>query len=126
MNLPSEHRRPRSGFTLIETLIALAVLAVVVGGTLEFTRLLMRQSFERMERAWLVELARSISEEHMATRGVLPARSEGQIGDWQWAVSEARGTAGPGLVEITVTAWPVGDQERKVEFRNLALDEVEL
>lgn len=107
---------------MIETLVALAVLAVVVGGALEFTRLLMRQSFERMERAWLVELARSVSEEHLATRGVLPFRGEGRIGDWQWSVSEMTGTAGPGLIDITVAAWQVGEQERKVELRSLAME----
>jgi general secretion pathway protein I len=80
---PSEHRRSRSGFTIIEALVALAVVAASLGaiGALAATTVRATRSIER--HVALVETARAI------VTG-LPSRAELDLGELSGEVAGHR------------------------------------
>jgi prepilin-type N-terminal cleavage/methylation domain-containing protein len=104
---PPARRRRDAGFTLLETLVAVAVLAMVLGGVMGTLGWSMRTQTLRLERAWLAELNRSVLEAYL--RQPDPAARTGSApGDWRWRISDApvtqdNGTTG--LREVTVDGW---------------------
>jgi prepilin-type N-terminal cleavage/methylation domain-containing protein len=103
-------RNPRSGFTLLEALIALALVALVAGIALQHNGWAGSQQKDRLERLYMLEFARSVLEEYKATYPqMLP---EGQVpGSWHWQVTETlTPTIDPPLlgivyVDLKATVW---------------------
>lgn len=95
-------RNRRHGVSLIEAMVAMAILALVLGAALSGTGWTVARLAARTDRAWLSELARSVADEYAITRD--PALRDGQAGpDWRWRIDE--GGQDDGLSEVTVTAW---------------------
>ena len=111
MTLPSERRR-RLGFGLLEAMIAMAILALVLGAALSGVGFTAGQVAARAEAAWATELARSVLDEYAATRD--PALAEGAVGEWRWTLTVA--PAGEGLLEAEAAAWRVGGPAREVRL----------
>lgn len=138
--MPSERPNPRrvtrrraaSGFTLLEVLLAFAMLTTVTGATLQVTSATLRDNAIRLERAWLAELARSVAEEHLVTRPAAGLQGSllGSVSDWHWRIEERPARAEPGLppealgriVEVTVSAWKASAPERMVTLESLVAD----
>lgn len=122
------HRRATTGFTLLEVLLAFAMLTIVTGTTVGVASTALRGSAERAERAWLVELARSAMEEHLATRRhVSAAERLGQIAQWHWRIDERPAEPDPafpalsrdGYVRVEVTVWNGAAPDRVVTLEGL-------
>ena len=95
-------RNRRHGVSLIEAMVAMAILALVLGAALSGTGWTVGQVAARTDSAWLSELARSIADEYAITRD--PTLLQGQADpDWRWRIDER--SQDDGLTEITVTAW---------------------
>jgi prepilin-type N-terminal cleavage/methylation domain-containing protein len=105
-------RSRRRGFTIIEAMIAMAILAMVLGTAMGGVGFTIGQVARRTEAAWATELARSVVDEFIVTRDA--ALSEGALGEWRWQLNEA--AAGGGLVEVTVMAWRGDDRALAVSL----------
>ena len=95
-----------AGFTLLETLIALALLALMLGGTMTTLGWSARTQTLRLERAWLMELNRSVLETYL--RDPAAVRDGAAPPDWRWRIDDgpAPGADGArGLSLVTVTGW---------------------
>ena len=65
MTLPSDMARNRHhGISLIEAMVAMAILALVLGAALSGTGWTVGQVAARTDSAWLSELARSVADEY--------------------------------------------------------------
>ncbi|MBB3711998.1 general secretion pathway protein I [Limimaricola variabilis] len=124
-------RRATSGFTMLEVLLAFAMLTIVTGAVLGVTSSALQGSARRVERAWLVELARSVTEEHLATRGfVATVESLGQYEEWHWRIEERPaepivampGVALDGYVTVAVSVWNDAAPERVVTLESLVAE----
>lgn len=110
-------RNRRHGVSLIEAMVAMAILALVLGAALSGTGWTVGQVAARSDRAWLSELARSVADEYAITRD--PALLQGEAGpDWRWRIDER--TQDDGLTEITVTTWRSLAPDRTVTLSLLA------
>lgn len=109
----SHSDRPnRKGFTILEAMIAMAILAIVLGTAMGGIGFTVGQVAQRTEAAWATELARSVVDEFVVTRDA--ALKEGADGDWRWQLSEV--ATGGGLVEVTVNAWHRDGRARGVSL----------
>ena len=113
-------RLPRRGFTLLEALVATAVLALLVGSALAGVSWTLGQSAARTDSAWLTELARSVADEYRVTRdpALAQGRSEPDIA-WRLSTAEPPSLPASGLVEVTVSAWREDRADRPVTLRFL-------
>jgi prepilin-type N-terminal cleavage/methylation domain-containing protein len=124
MTWPSESRLPRQarhGFTLIEALVAAAVLAILVGTALAGVSWTLGQSAARTDGAWLTELARSVIDEYRVTRDTALAEGRAEP-DLVWTLSTDEPSdpaAGALLVEVTASAWREGQPDRPVTLQAL-------
>jgi prepilin-type N-terminal cleavage/methylation domain-containing protein len=118
MTLPSDMaRNRRHGVSLIEAMVAMAILALVLGAALSGTGWTVGQVAARTDRAWLSELARSVADEYAITRD--PSLLQGEASpDWRWRIDER--TQDDGLTEITVTTWRSLAPDRTVTLSLLA------
>jgi prepilin-type N-terminal cleavage/methylation domain-containing protein len=105
-------RSQRRGFTIIEAMIAMAILAIVLGTAMGGIGFTVGQVAERTEAAWATELARSVVDEFVVTRDA--TLTEGADGEWRWQLNEA--AADGGLVEVTVVAWRQDGRARAVSL----------
>lgn len=104
-------RNRRRGISLIEAMVAMAILALVLGAALSGTGWTVGQVAARTDRAWLSELARSVADEYAITRD--PTLLQGAADpDWRWRIDER--AQDDGLTEITVTAWRNAARDRAV------------
>ena len=98
---------------MLEAMLAMAILALVLGAALGGVGWTVGQVGQRSDTAWATELARSVLEEYSVTRD--PALSEGSAApDWRWQLEAV--PAGDGLAEATVTAWRDGGRQRAVSL----------
>jgi prepilin-type N-terminal cleavage/methylation domain-containing protein len=103
MTLPSDTaRNRRHGVSLIEAMVAMAILALVLGAALSGTGWTVGQVAARTDSAWLSELARSVADEYAITRDQTLRQGQADP-DWRWRIDER--SQDDGLTEITVTAW---------------------
>jgi prepilin-type N-terminal cleavage/methylation domain-containing protein len=103
-------RAGRRGFTLIEAMVAMAILALVLGTAMGGVGFTVGQVGQRSDAAWATELARSVADDFAVTRDA--GLAEGAEGPWRWRLEQ--GAAAAGLVEVTVTAWREGAREQAV------------
>ena len=106
---PSDRRGAR-GFSLLEAMVAMAILALVLGAAMGGVGFTVGQVGQRSDAAWATELARSVADEFAVTRDA--ALAEGVEGPWRWSLSQSG--AENGLVEVTVTAWRDGGRDQAV------------
>jgi Tfp pilus assembly protein FimT len=114
MTLPSDPvRNRRRGISLIEAMLAMAILALVLGTAIGGAGRTLGQMAARSDRAWLSELARSLADEYAVTRdrGLMQGLTDP---DWRWRIDER--TAGDGLIDVTVTTWRPGTRDRTVSL----------
>lgn len=101
-------------------MLALAVIALVLGTALGGIGWTVGQIGQRSDAAWGTELARSVLDEYSVTRDA--ALAEGCAApDWRWALTLSSG--GDGLQEATVRVWRAGNQEREVVLRALLAED---
>jgi type II secretion system protein I len=124
--------RARAGFTLIEVLLALAVLAIGGVTLLELQLYSMRASDRAARQSQAVLFANQKMAEALASTDLAPGSNQGVTdedtpdGPLSWKVTvadlssaEILGASTTGLCSVTVdVTWPEGDVERKVELVN--------
>lgn len=113
---PSDKRNRQRGFSLLEAMLAMAVLALVLGTALGGIGWTVAQVGQRSDSAWGTELARSVLDQYSVTRDA--ALAEGRAApDWRWELTVSQ--EGDGLQEATVRVWRAGNREREVVLRAL-------
>lgn len=120
MTLPSDPvRNRRRGLSLIEAMLAMALLALVLGVALGGTGRTLRLTAERTDEAWLSELARSLADEYAVTRdrAMLQGRTDPA---WRWRIDERK--RDDGLVDVTVTTWRPAARNRTISLSVLVPD----
>lgn len=113
---PSKRRNRRRGFSLLEAMLAMAILALVLGVALGGVGRIVGQVGQRSDAAWGTELARSVLDEYAVTRDATLATGSAAP-DWRWELSVSSG--GAGLQEATVMVWRAGNRARGVVLRAL-------
>ncbi len=123
--------RPNStdGFTLIEVLVAFAILAISLGALLQLTSTALNNSAEARSFA----IAAALAEGKLEGLGVTDMLEEGEFagdfdGDYRWRLSVratesgANGAAGVRLFEVSLdVSWPNGLDERRIRVETLKL-----
>ena len=122
-----------SGFTLIEVLIALAVLAIGLVALLQLHVLSLRSSDRAARQGEALRLASDKLAEALAKPSPEPGAGaggeEGPMAGMEWrvmvapaAAAELNGAEAPGLMRVTVeVVWADGPRERKVGLTTYAL-----
>lgn len=120
-------RRQQAGFTLVEVLTALAVLAVVLTGLFQALATGMRSVASASQHTRALIVARSTLDAAMADGGRVGVEMQGTDGEFTWAVSqtalydvppatkESKGARLYGLVAIV--SWPPGRRLELVSRR---------
>lgn len=117
---PSERRNGRRGFSLLEAMLAMAILALVLGAAMGGVGWTVGQVGQRSDAAWGTELARSVLDEYAVTRdAALVAGSAAP--DWRWELTVSSG--GEGLQEATVQVWRAGNRARGVTLQTLLAED---
>ena len=122
------------GFTLIEIVAALAVLAVTVGLCLQIATSALRQTRNAAEQTQAALLAQSLLDAAGTGERLRPGRSSGQLDEgyrWELEVSPFEGELGtesplePSLMAVRLyrlelsLSWDVGSDQRTVRFSTL-------
>lgn len=122
------------GFTLIEVVVALAVLAVAVGLCLQIATSALRQTRQAAEHTQAALLAQSLLDAAGTGERIRPGRSSGRLDEgyrWELEVAPFEGELGsegalvPGLLAVRLyrlelsLSWDVGSAERTVRFSTL-------
>lgn len=107
------------GFTLLELIVAIAILAVALFGVMQAVTQGINSSIVSRERARAVELAELKLTELRLDPALEPGVNDGDFGDeqpdWTWT-SEVTETELESLLLLRVTVtWPHGGQSRSVE-----------
>lgn len=116
---PSDRRNRRRGFSLLEAMLAMAILALVLGAALGGVGWTVGQVGQRSDAAWGTELARSLLDEYAVTRNATLAEGSAAP-DWRWELTVS--SSGEGLQEATVRVWRVGNRARAVVLRTLLVE----
>jgi prepilin-type N-terminal cleavage/methylation domain-containing protein len=122
----AEHRTPpRRGFTLVEVLVAAAVLAIGISAGVRTLGVMARASAAAADRETAVRLAEQRLATLEAIDGAAAGDAEGQFEEeprfrWQQHVTAASTT---GVLEATVTiTWPEGALTRRFAVTTYLLD----
>jgi type II secretion system protein I len=116
----------RPGFTLIEVLVAAAVLAIGISAGVRALGAMERASAEAADRETAVRLAGERLALIEGVEGVSAGSTEGQFDStprfrWQQQVSAAADVTGVLAVTVTVT-WPEGAATRRYPVSTYLLD----
>lgn len=131
MNLPFEKtatatRSGRSGFTLIEVMIAFAIVALVLTTVAVTLSGAATQQTNRLRELWLSEFARSVLDEYAETGPGMPPSGQAK-GGWYWEVGEKAASPNPpgpldqdlGYVAVTARVWNVAAPDQVFEVSTL-------
>lgn len=121
-------RRPRlgnRGFSLLETLVAFALVAVVLAAIVPILPVQSTRVHQRLYRLHATEFAYSVLEEYRVTYPQMQA--QGRSGPWHWQVTEANFNpvepdALDGLVqyvELTVTVWVDDERDSAISLTTM-------
>lgn len=97
-------------------MMAMAILALVLGAAVTGTSWTMSRISARSDRAWAAELARSVLDEYRITGNTALARGAEPPG-YRWRLDERPGEGG--LIEVTVTAWRSRARNESVQLSYL-------
>jgi type II secretory pathway pseudopilin PulG len=114
------------GFTLLETLIAFSVMALIVGGLTGLFAWATTQQNQRFQRLLLSEFAASVLEEYAMSYPAM-ADTGSADGGWSWAVVEEPVTPDEGTVlgqqitylRLTARVWRAAEPKTTVTSSTL-------
>ena len=109
------------GFALLETVIALAVLALILGAVYASQADTVLQSKRRLQRMHALAIAQSVLDETIAS--TRPNASAGVYADYSWQIQleppGAANAAGPRYSTVTVTVQKRGEAVSPVSLSAL-------
>ncbi len=116
----SQRRRRRPGFTLLEVLVAVAVLAIGFVGVLQVVAQCQARSRDNRDRAEALRLAESKLNELSVQSELEPGTDQGDFGtenprfSWRQRIEQ---TEKDGLLKLTITVnWRNGQREQGVDL----------
>lgn len=119
-------RRHRTGFSLVEMVVALMIFGVGVLATMEVFALCLRSSATSVNHSRAVFLAQGLMDETLAEGELIAGEDNGELeeilpeGSWTREISETDTSA---LYEVRVTvAWLELGKERTFELTTLAAE----
>ena len=134
--LPAASRQPpcvepEAGFSLLETLTALTILAIALAGLFQAHSAGLRAANAADDYAQARILAHSILASALAGPGILPAPAAGQEGAFRWTLGTAE--AREGWAAVTSDKWRLHhirvavewSRGRKLDLRGLKLARLE-
>lgn len=126
MSADRPDRAAEAGFTLMETLVAAAIIAAAMGMTYDVVSSSARTAREMQDRRQAVLVAQSLLAQVGATIALAPGASSGRDGALAWLVDidadrDDQTAGGPPLLAVRVAVGRIGEPRPLVALRTLKL-----